>query len=120
MKNEMEKAMLDEDEMLEFVRNKNMIKQLTERNEEIIVASGLRQADYGTIMVGPLVVEVSPNTRFDPKLATSLYPLGENGENMELYAAQVDSALAKRHLSPEDYKRCQKVFPNNKVEVKFP
>lgn len=111
---------MDEEQLLqEFYLNKNKIKELTDRNGEISAELALAQRPTGRTEVGKLVVEISSNTRFDPALATELFPLGENGENFNLYKAQVDATLAKKFLSDEDYRRCQKIFPNNKVEVKL-
>ena len=110
---------MTEAELKEFYLNKQKIKQLEERNNDLIANAGLRSAPIGVYTEGPYVVEVSRNARFNGKLATELFPLGPNGENMHLYKAEVDSALAKKHLSKEDYERCQTVFDNNKVEVKL-
>ena len=110
---------MDETKLQEFYLNKQKIKELTERNEELINEQGLRQAQQGIYNEGKYVVEVSPNVRFDSAQAEELFPIGDNGENMELYTAAIDSKKAKKVLSDEDYARCQKVFPTNKVEVKL-
>jgi hypothetical protein len=110
---------MDETKLHDIVAKKLQIKQLEEEVSELIDELGLRQADHGTIIEGRFIIEVSPNVRFDPAKATELFPLGENGENMELYSAKVDSTLAKKFMSEEQYKTCQKVFANNKVEVKL-
>lgn len=110
---------MDEAALQEFYLNKQKIKELTERNEEIVNDMGLRQAAVGNYVEGKFVVEVSENVRFNSALATEKFPLGDNGENFNLYKAQVDSTLAKKNLSEEDYKSCQTVFPNNKVEIKL-
>ena len=110
---------MNEAELQEFYINKQKIKELEERNTEIVANAGLRELDHGNYQEGRFIVEVSRNARFDPAKATELFPLGENGENFELYKAQVDSTLAKKHLSPADYERCQKEYPNNKVEIKM-
>jgi hypothetical protein len=109
---------MNEDSLALYYLNKSKIKQLEEENEDILNELGLRQAAVGTYVEGKFVVEVTENRRFDSSIATKLYPLGENGENMELYSASVDSALAKKHLDPEAYAACQKIYSNNKVEIK--
>ena len=110
---------MDETKLHDIVSKKLLIKQLEEEVSELIDELGLRQADPGTIVEGRFIVEVSPNVRFDPARATELFPIGPNGENMNLYKAEVNSTLAKKFLSEEEYKACQKKFPNNKVEVKL-
>lgn len=110
---------MSEDKLKQFYLNKLKIKELTEQNESIIDELGYRQAEIGTYQEGRAVVEVTPNVRFDPTIATELFPLGPDGENIELYSAKVDATLAKKHLTEEDYQSCQKRYPKNKVEVKF-
>lgn len=111
--------MMDESKLQEFYLNKQRIKELIERNEELLNEQGLRQAQQGSYNEGKYLVEVSPNVRFDSAQAEELFPIGDNGENMELYTAAIDPKKAKQFLSEEDYARCQKVFGNNKVEVKL-
>ena len=110
---------MDETKLQKIVENKLKIKQLEEETSEIIDELGLRQAEHGTTVHGRFMVEISPNVRFDSAKATAMYPIGPNGENMNLYKAEVSATLAKAILSEEEYKACQKVFPNNKVEVKL-
>lgn len=114
-----EGEVMDEAMLQEFYLNKQRIKELTERNEELIAEQGLKQTPVGQYREGRYVVDISPNVRFDPVLAEELFPIGDNGENMELYTAAVDPKKAKQFLSAEDYARCQKEFPNNKVEVRL-
>ncbi len=109
---------MDEATLAKYYLNKSKIKQLEEENEDLLNQMGVRQAPVGTYVHGKFVVEVTENKRFDSSIATKLYPLGEDGENMELYSASVDSSLAKKYLDAEAYAACQKVFPNNKIEVK--
>ena len=105
--------------LIQYLRIKNQIKQLEEEAAELLGNEGFAQLAPSTYVYGKVEVVVSRNARFDPKRATELYPLGENGENMNLYRAQVDSALAKVLISPEEYEACQKEYPNNKVEIRL-
>jgi hypothetical protein len=111
--------MFTEQDGLRFLANKAKIKQLEAENEELLRQASVREAEPGIYTEGKIVVEVSRNARFDPTLATKKFPLGENGENMHLYSAQVDSALAKKFLAPDQYAEVQKVYPNNRVEVRI-
>ena len=110
---------MDETKLQEFYLNKQKIKELTDRNEELLNEQGLRQAELGVYNEGRYIVEVSPNVRFDSTIAEELFPIGDNGENMDLYTAAIDSKKAKKILSDEDYARCQKSFSSNKVEVRL-
>ena len=112
---------MDEQKLLEILKRKNQIKQLTEEIEELTGELGLAAMTPGVYAADSVGVEVviSPNVRFNSDIATQKYPLGENGENMHLYSAAVDSTLAKKYLSDAEYAECQKVYPKNKVEIKL-
>jgi hypothetical protein len=110
---------MDEQKLQQIYLNKLEIKRLEAENKDLINEMGLPQAETGTYTEGRYIVEVSPNLRFNADTATELFPIGENGENFNLYEAKVSATLAKQHLSAADYERCQKQYPNNKVEVKI-
>ena len=110
---------MDETALQRIYLNKQKIAELEAENKELYAELGLPQTPVGVYKQGRYQVDITPNVRFDAAIATTLFPLGEDGTNMELYKATIDSAKAKKALSPEDYARCQKVFDNNKVEVKL-
>ena len=95
------------------------IKQLGEEKSQILRDAEVDLLPVGTHTDGRVSVVVSPNRRFSPELAMEMYPLGENGENLNLYDATISSAKAKANLPPAVYEKLQKVFPNNKVEVRI-
>lgn len=93
------------------------IKQLSEEKDEIFRQSNVRNAEPGTYQDGRVTVIVSEVRRFDSERAQEMFPLNE--ENLHLYDASISSAKAKQHLTPAQYQALQKVYPNNKVEVKI-
>lgn len=93
------------------------IKQLTEEKDEILRQSKVRDLPAGTYQDGRVTVSVSEVRRFDSALAQEMYPFNE--ANLHLYDATISSAKAKKHLPPAVYQSLQKVYPNNKVEVKI-
>jgi len=112
---------MDETKLIEILKRKNEIKRLTEEIEELTSELGLASMPVGVYTADTVNAEIviSPNVRFNSDIATEKFPLGPNGENMKLYSAVVDSTLAKKYLTEEEYASCQKVFPKNKVEIKL-
>jgi hypothetical protein len=111
--------MADEAMLLKYLTLKNQMKQIQEELDEIMSSEGFAEAMPDVYDYGSVEVVVSPNVRFDAAIAQVLFPLGENGENMHLYTASVDSKKAKEHLTATQYEACQKHFPKNKVEIRF-
>lgn len=111
--------MLTEADGLKIKAIDAQIKQLTEQKAEIMRNAEVDLLPIGTHVDGRVAVVVSPNRRFDSELAMKAYPLGENGENLELYDATISSTKAKALLAPAEYEKLQKVFPKNKVEVRI-
>lgn len=122
---------IDEALMIEFLKNKNEIEKLTERNKEIEQLAGLRTYKPEFVSDGPktldagrAVVKLSPNNRWDDAKALAYavehYPLNqETGENADLYDIKVKSTVAKKRWTAEEYAAAQKNFaPKVTVELK--
>ena len=111
--------MLTEADGLKIKAIDAQIKQLGEQKAQILRDAEVDLLPVGNHVDGRVLVTVSQNRRFDSELAMEAYPLGPNGENLELYDATISSTKAKALLPPAEYAKLQKIFPKNKVEVKI-
>jgi hypothetical protein len=94
------------------------INERTERLESI--KSLMRNVlPPGETDMGDVSVTVAPNYRFDTEVAGELInSMGDNELALKVMETVVSSKLAKQHLSPDMYQKCQRQYPNNKISFK--
>lgn len=95
-----------------FVRNKMAIEALQEEQDQIKAFFKQDEPEYGKKVFGRFYVQTTANKRVDDKLARDVLGLEYEG----ITKTVVDSALAKRVLSGDDYEKIQKTFAP-KIEI---
>lgn len=97
-----------------YVRNQLAMKELAEENERIkaFFKQDANETTYGRREVGKFYIQTSRNARVDDKLARTV--LGDQYDSMTKQV--IDTALAKRNMTPEQYETIQKVG-EPKIEI---
>lgn len=89
----------------------------TYENERAVIKERVRRLGRGAHPVGDGKITISPNNRFDPKLAEQVL----TEINPDLVAAcsttKIDSSLVKKAVGDDIYERCQKAAGDDKVTI---